>query len=419
MVNKQYKGVINYFVRYTSIFTLAPWRNSIQLFSEEGYKVNVFQIADKRIYKYKTELENKYNLIEIPYPKLIKYILYIIKSSFRSLKQIGLTELSNFGDGLDYLFRSYYFFVMCLLKNNCRENEVFIGGDPAGLLAANYLANKKKGTLIYWSLELYIEKDLNNFGLKFMKRKERKCNQNALYTVDFGEIRCKILQEENHLSPKTMISIPNSPIGKGKVLRNYYFNDKFNIPKDKKIILHAGGLFPPFIKVQDVFLSIPDWPEDYIFIIHTPQSPYPMSGFSIPQEYIDKKIFFNDDPVPFDQLEIIYSSCDIGVMVHGPMDTLFFNQNVYFSDLSVGKMFQHLKVGVPLIVRRLPGYIDLIEGNQAGVCIDNPSDILPAIKTILNNHQNYRLNAVKLHDKLRFELYHDKLIQKINKTINK
>ena len=127
MISKQYKGVINYLVQYTSIFTLGPWRNSIQLFAEKGFKINVYQFEDARINKYRTALEDKYNLIEIPYSKLIKYPLYIIKFSFRLLKKLGLEKLSTFGDGIDVLLKSYYFVLACILKSKSEENEVFIG----------------------------------------------------------------------------------------------------------------------------------------------------------------------------------------------------------------------------------------------------------------------------------------------------
>ena len=410
--SRKYKGVINYFVNYTSIFSLTPWRNSILLFYEEGYRINVFQFADENIRKHPTELEEKYTLVEVGYPKVAKYALYLIKFFFRLWKHIGLKRASLLGDGLDSLFRNYYFVAACLLKNKCGENEVFIGGDPGGLIAAHNLARRKKGRLIYWSLELFIEKDLSNFGDRMIKQMERKCNQDAIFTVDFGEIRCKILQEENRLDPTRMISIPNSQIGRGEILRNYYFNGRFNIPEDKIIILHAGGLFTPFMRVNDIFQSISEWPDNYVLVLHTHKRPYPMCGFSIPEEYVNRKIFLSADAVPFDQLDVVYSSCDIGIMVHGPMGTDM-DQNLYYSDLSVGKIFHHLKVGVPLIVRNLPGYPELIEGRQAGVCINGPSEILPAIQRIMNNHEQYRLNALKFHDKFRFELYHMKLIERL------
>jgi len=413
MKNGQHKRVINYFVSYTSIFSLTPWRNSIQLFHEEGYKIRVYQYADERIQRLPTDLEDKYDLMEIRYPRTARYILFVIKTIFRSLRHIGLKRLSTFGDGIDCLFRNYYFIAACLLKNRCGDHEVFIGGDPGSLIAAHYLAKKKKGTLIYWSLELYIEKHLSNFGLRIIKRRERKCNQDALCTVDFGDIRCKILQEENGLDPGTMISIPNSQIGQGEIVRNYFFNDKFNIPRNKVIILHAGGLFTPFVRVKDIFQSIPEWPENYVLVLHTHQRPYPGCGFSIPEEFLNRKIFLSDDPVPFDQLDTIYSSCDIGIMVHRPSDGSL-SKNLYYSDLSVGKLFHHLKVGVPIIVRNLPGYPELIEGRQAGVCIDSPSDILPAIQKILSSHDHYKLNALKLHDEYRFEVHHMKLMERLN-----
>jgi glycosyltransferase involved in cell wall biosynthesis len=412
MGNRQHKGVINYFVNYTSVFSLTPWRNSINLFHDEGYEIRVFQYADERIKRHPTDLEDKYTLIEIKYPVAAKYILFVVKSFFRVFKHIGLKKLSTFGDGIDSLFRNYYFIAVCLIKNRCAEHEVFIGGDPGSLIAAHALSKRKKGTLIYWSLELYIEEDIDNFGLKIIKRAEKKCSRQALCTLDFGKIRCKILEKENGLDPKAMISIPNSQIGTGKIVRNYYFNDKFNIPRDKVIILHAGGLFTPFIRVRDIFQSIQEWPDDYILVLHTHQRPYPGCGFSIPEEYLNKKIFLSDDPVPFDQLDTVYSSCDIGIMVHGPMGESY-DKNLYYSDLSVGKIFHHLKVGVPVIVRNLPGYPELIEERQAGACINGVSDILPAIRKIMENHEQYKKNALQVHDEYRFELYHAQLSEKI------
>ena len=409
--------VINYLVSYTSIFSLTPWRNSIRLFHEEGYKVRVFQFADESIKKYPADLDDKYALVEIVYPRAAKYILFIIKAFFRSLKHLGLKRLSTVGDGIDCLFRNYYFIAACRLKNKCGEHEVFIGGDPGALIAAHRLANKKKGTLVYWSLELYIEKHLGNFGLRIIKRAERRCNQDALCTVDFGDMRCKLLQEENGLDPKTMISIPNSQIGQGEIVRNYFFNEKFNIPRNKVIILHAGGLFGAWLHVKDIFQLIPDWPDDYILVLHTHKRPYPGCGFTVPQEYMNRKVFLNDDPVPFDQLDMLYSSCDIGIMVHGPAGH-HLDENLYYSDLSVGKIFHHLKVGVPIIVRNLPGYPELIEGRQAGVCITGPVDILPAIKRILKDQDRYRFNALKLHDEFRFESHHVELIERLSSALS-
>jgi len=123
MENAQPKRVINYFVNYTSIFSLTPWRNSIRLFYEEGYKISVYQFADERIRRLPTDLEDKYTLVEIQYPRVAKYILFVIKTIFRSLRHIGLKRLSTFGDGIDCLFRNYYFIAACPLKKKCGEDE--------------------------------------------------------------------------------------------------------------------------------------------------------------------------------------------------------------------------------------------------------------------------------------------------------
>src|SRR6266567_102158 len=173
MDNRKCKGVVNFFVNYTSIFSLTPWRNSIQLLHEAGYQLRVYQFADERIATHPTPLEDAYTLVGINYPVIAKYALFIIKTFFRSLKRIGLRRLSSIGDGIDFLFRNCYFIAACLLKNASGENEVFIGGDPGSLIAAHYLATKKRGTLIYWSLELYLKKNLDHFGIRLLKKAER------------------------------------------------------------------------------------------------------------------------------------------------------------------------------------------------------------------------------------------------------
>ncbi|HBG05928.1 MAG: hypothetical protein A2075_04030 [Geobacteraceae bacterium GWC2_58_44] len=413
MDNRKCKGVINFFVNYTSIFSLTPWRNSIRLLHEAGYTVRVYQFADERIGTHPTALEDAYTLVEIHYPIIAKYALFIIKTFFRSLRHVGLRRLSSIGDGIDFLLRNYYYIAACLLKNASGENEVFIGGDPGSLVAAHYLATKKRGTLVYWSLELYIEKNLDHFGARLLKKAERRCNRDALCTVDFGEIRCQILREENHLDPATMISIPNSQVGPGKIARNHFFNDIFNIPKDKVLVLHAGGLFGPWYHMEDIFSSIAEWPENYILIIHTHKRPYPLCGFSIPDEYLNRKVFLSEEPVAFDQLDTLYSSCDIGIILQGPIDRGV-KDNLYYSDLSIGKMFHHLKVGVPIIIRDLPGFQELIAGTRAGVCVEGASDILPAIRKILEHHEGYKINALKLHEEFRFELHHNKLLERLD-----
>jgi hypothetical protein len=148
MRSRRYKGIINYFVSYTSIFSLGPWRNSIRCFIEEGYKIRVFQFADERILMHPTALEENYILIEIHYPKIAKYILFAVKTFFRSFRHLGMNRLSTLGDGIDTLFRNFFFIIACTWKNRCGNNEFFIGGDPGALIAARSIAKKKNGKRI-------------------------------------------------------------------------------------------------------------------------------------------------------------------------------------------------------------------------------------------------------------------------------
>jgi len=52
----------------------------------------------------------------------------------------------------------------------------------------------------------------------------------------------------------------------------------------------------------------------------------------IPQQ----KIFLSDDPAPFDHLDIVYPSCDIGIMIHGPLGESY-DKNLYIAIYQVEK----------------------------------------------------------------------------------
>jgi len=41
-------------------------------------------------------------------------------------------------------------------------------------------------------------------------------------------------------------------------------------------------------------------------------------------------------------------------------------------------------------------------------------EILLAIQKIVNNHEKYKSNAMKLHDEFRFELYHKELSERLD-----
>ena len=378
------------------------------MWAKKDYKVNVFQLRDANLRRHRSVLDDEYTLHEIGIPYFIHIISRVLNRGFGLFRFVGLKRLSALGGELEYLVRSFYFVLACYWKIDKKKKHVLIGGDPQGLLAAYFASLRRKNVLVYWSLELWIEKDIKAFGCKVFKKIERWCNQSVLLTIEFGEKRCELLRKENRLDGRAMISIPNSPLGKGRIKIDRYFNKKFVIPFDKKIILYAGGLGNVY-GIYDLLKYVDMWPKQCVLVLHG-RSELQGSGNEL-KNIISKKnheIYLDVDPVSYDNLSFIYSSCDVGLQVWKPINT-----NLMYADLSSGKMFHHIKAGVPVIVRNLPGYKELVEGNGFGICVDDMSQVGGAIEYILNNAKQYMNNCITAFDKFRFEEAHSRFIDRV------
>ncbi|MCX5829830.1 MAG: hypothetical protein NTV58_17820 [Deltaproteobacteria bacterium] len=324
--------------------------------------------------------------------------------------------LSGFGDAIDLLCRSLIFVSTVYLKTNKKKRHVFIAGDPVSLAAVYLLQRRTNNVLIYWSLELWIEKDLQNFGQILVKKIERYCNKFSLYTIEFGQSRCNLLSVENKIPLSSMLSIPNSPLGAAEIKRNYYFNEMFNIEKDKKIVLHAGGYGEAYC-INSLINQIAAWPSDCVLVIHT-KAEMKLSNNDMLYQLLKrrKNVFLSNEPVPFERLDDIYSSCDIGLVFFDGTHTAM-NTNLSCPDLSSGKMFHYLKFGVPIITQKLMGFEELIEGNEVGICIDKFDDITESITKILSHENGYKQNCIKMFRKYIFKEYHDKIVRLIEEAI--
>ena len=411
MKSNQRKTEISFFVFYSSIFHCGPWRNSIHLWAKKDYKVNVFQLRDANLRRHRSVLDDEYTLHEIGIPYFIHIISRVLNRGFGLFRFVGLKRLSALGGELEYLVRSFYFVLACYWKIDKKKKHVLIGGDPQGLLAAYFASLRRKNVLVYWSLELWIEKDIKEFGRKVFKKIERWCNQRTLLTIEFGEKRCELLRKENRLGGRRMISISNSPLGKAMIKRNYYFNKKFNISLDKKIVLYAGGIGSIY-GIDDLLEYVDIWPKQCVLILHSRTE---LNGYKKRlKDIVSKKhyeIYLSTVPVSYNELSLLYSSCDIGLQVWKPVNT-----NLMCPDLSSGKMFHHMKCGVPMIVRNFDGYKELVEGNGFGICVDNMRQVGEAIEEILKNENEYRKNCIAAFNHFSFEVAHKRLIENIEQS---
>jgi len=397
---------VHYFIFYESIYQCAPWINSIDIFLGKGYTVNVFQ-QEKRYNKYnKFMSKDRFNIYEYKINILTDFVLRVTLKSTSFFSKIGILYPNKIAIKINDFVRTRFYIKNVLSKLSLfNSGDIFIAGDPVSLFIADRISKQKKGKLVFWNLELYIETELSNPQKIKWKKIEKDCSARAQVVLEFGHIRRELLIEENKLNPQKVFVIPNAPIGEGGLLRNRYFNDKFNIPLNKIIVLSAGGI-SGVLGINELMYAAKNFQEEFVFVIHS------KIYMKDKHQGIEGKIYFNLDPLPYNKIDLIYSSCDIGVMIMRPEDRSSFTNHT-FVDWSSGKLFNYLKFGKPILTNDIPGYEEFVGGNKIGEIFKNKEDIISALKKIHVSSQQYSENALRMYNELKFEKYHELFYNKV------
>jgi glycosyltransferase involved in cell wall biosynthesis len=295
-----------------------------------------------------------------------------------------------------------------------KKYECVIGFDPAGLTVATVLGILSNTPVVYHSLELRLSRYNKTLSQKSNKMLERWCNKLALYTLIQDEARAKCLIEDNKIDYEKVLIVPNTDLQEGKIVKNKYLREKFDISEDKKIILHVGGLNWIYM-VEELIQSVPTWPENCILVLHgwvwkeSKREDYfgYLKELAKKSGFYNNRIFFSTDVLPQEDLDQMVISADIGVALYHNIDL-----NIY--NMASGKLFQYLKFCLPVIAIDFPNLIELVEDNRCGICINDKNEIGDAISKILSDYEMFSSNALKcFEEKYEFSRYYQNVIEKI------
>ncbi len=291
-------------------------------------------------------------------------------------------------------------FLVKIRKFFGRPYELIIGVDAQGIVAAA-LARKILGVPIaYLSYEIFAGTELPSLKAKVLKKLESWAHSQAALTIVQDEPRRQYLYESNGLEvdPGKVCLVPNSPRGEGKPVRRDYFRQKFALSREQLLILHAGALWEQALPLA-VLETAATWPDDWTLICHSKRAEDPadeaVRAIRSHRSYQAGKVKLSLEPVPQDQLELIYGSGDIGLALNAP-----FSRNVELMGLSSGKIAHYLQCGVPVVASDLAGYRDLLERYQAGICLKSLFGLNEAIENIRDNYSYYQSGAVKCFNEI-------------------
>jgi glycosyltransferase involved in cell wall biosynthesis len=275
---------------------------------------------------------------------------------------------------------------------NRRKYHCLIGIDQNGLIVANIIGQLFSIPVIYYSLELFYWKDALSWKSRLKKRLEILGHRQTIATIIQDTVRGETLEKENRISKAKLIFVPNSFINESYHRTECnYLQRRFVIPKDKRVILMAGGI-GDWTMSKKLAQVTHDWPEEWVLIIHGEGK----------KDYLDelrplcdgKHVILSDKMVPYTELDELIGSADIGLALYEN-----WHQGIFEMSKASGKIWQYLRCGLPVITMDFPSLVDLIELEDCGICVKNEKEVKVAIDKIFADYKNKSNNAVKCYRK--------------------
>ena len=391
-----------FYIYYNDLNVLNPYLNAIRIFRNHGYNVAVYSLHnEKRNGRICTSIREDIVHYFVAFPFFLRLLCKFILCLGAIPRIVALR-----GRGGSYagVLKKVYFVVYCYFKVDKGKSNVLVAEDPICLWAASLVSQSGKSVYVYFGKELFLSYDITSALDNFIKRIERKANKNALVTVEFDETRAELLRLDNKLAPESMIVVPNAPIGKANLEKETYFRDKFEIEKEKKVLLYTGGI-SDYDLTYEMIGSIETWPKNVVLVMHCWGDEEEIEKIKSFSCRFKREIYFSTNMLPFDEIYKLYGSADIGFAMYGGQDL-----NHKYAGLSSGKLFNFMKECVPIITNDTPSCKKAIEATRCGVCIKDIAEIGDAIREILANEKDFRVNCQKAFSNFSFDRNFVKLI---------
>ena len=406
--------------------------NTAKLFSKKGYAVDL--IVNQRVSDYcpvyfpETNINiipisdeiSIYNDIKITkgrnslLSKLMTKYVFTIRFLYYLLKPL-LLHFPNLHFNLLNLckppFHEYLKKIKCFKTDSYK---FIIGIEIFGLYAASMLKTTAQQKLIYFNMELfqlqsnesedrYLKAAIESFALKkytdFIALQNRE--------------RINVFLKNNLYIPSSrVVHLPVASLGEPFTQKGTYFREKFNIPKDKKIVLYAGNIIE-WAMCLEIVKSVKYWNDQFVLVLHTYiENPVNIEYFKlIEKNIIPNRIFLSKKQFSFWKMDEILSSADIGLIFYRGKD-----ENFTEIGFSSNKLTQYMKVCLPLITNDLPFFKSFFEENNCGICVSTTKEINIALEKINSDYEKYRENAYKMYNKyFNFQKYFDVFYSSINK----
>lgn len=193
------------------------------------------------------------------------------------------------------------------------------------------------------------------------------------------------------------VVIPNKP----EIAGNVHFNLSSTAlaTETRKVLLYQGIFNFPERRLEALCESISYLPDDYVVVLMGPDSEYKNRLRSAYESERVRFVAFISPPYHLS----ITSGAFIGFLnyfsipgdLNAGLNTLYCAPN---------KVFEYSKFGVPMIGNDGPALRAILEGNNAGVCVEgmSPRAIAEAVQAIGNDYSSYQEGSRRLYESVDF-----------------
>ena len=275
----------------------------------------------------------------------------------------------------------------CLKYYIKNKPKYIVGGDSAACSLLYKASRFIPFKYIHFLLEY---PDINN-------HREAKVLKDAAYIITHDHWHGEFLKKHYCVDEKKLLYLPNASHTPIYQRKSTYLGDMLNIPSDKRILLHSGGLGTWF-QCKELAKSTEQWSNDYVLVFHTSHQVETTPYYKEMKNEIQSngKVFYSTTPVSNEVLDELVASAYIGVALYS-VDVLGYRAT--YMGLAAGKIGNYLKCGKPVIATRLPS-LSYIEEYQCGFLVEDVSEVKDAMIKIAKNYALFSENAYKCYQKM-------------------